>query len=167
MLFLPLYRGVEKLVNSLGVALPRDVRSNRAPATNQVKQTQKNMNILELKLKQERFAEIVSGEKRTETREIRPNTAHRYIEYFDPKTGVPYPKDTQFDEGADIDARPLAYDAIRFTSDRSMLLVRIEKAEIFILQDEDGNDVVYEYKGRKYVAAQIDYTLGDIIEQNV
>ncbi len=124
--------------------------------------------ILTLIIKKEYFDAIRSGEKKTETREIRPNTAHKYIEYFNPATGETYKDTAQIPEGADLDARPLSYDAIRFCAgrdkDSETMLVKVESSEIFVLQDEAGEDVIYEYKGEKYVAAQIDYTLGDIIE---
>lgn len=124
--------------------------------------------ILTLIIKQEYFDAIKAGEKKTETREIRPNTAHKYIEYFNPTTGETYPSTAQIPEGAELDARPLEYDAIRFCVGHDKtgetVLVKVEGSEIFILQDEAGEDIVYDYKGAKYVAAQIDYTLGDIIE---
>ncbi len=120
--------------------------------------------ILTLKIKKEYLDAIRSGEKKTETREIRPNTAHRYIEYYNPATGETYPSTAQIPEGADLDARPLEYDAIRFCCEGETALVKVEGSEIFVLQDEAGEDIVYEYKGEKYVAAQIDYTLGAIIE---
>lgn len=162
---------MEKLVNSLGVALPRDVRSNRAPATNQVKQTQKNMNILELKLKQEHFAEILSGEKKTETREIRPKNAHRYVEFFNPETGTVYPNSYAVPDDGPVDARCIKYDAIRFhvgsAMDRPNALVKVENAQYFIITDDEGKEIIYTINGREYVAAEIDYTLGDIIESYV
>lgn len=129
------------------------------------------MKILDLIIKQEWFDAIRSGDKKTETREIRPNTAKKYVEFFDRRTGAVYASEADVPADAQLEARPLQYDAIRFfvgyAKDRASALVRVEKAEIFILQDAESQDIVYEYKGKEYVAAQIDYTLGDIIELNV
>ena len=33
--------------------------------------------------------------------------------------------------------------------------------------DENGNDIVYEYQGEEYLAAQMDYTLGKILEKHI
>lgn len=129
------------------------------------------MKILDLFTKQEWFDAIKSGDKKTETREIRPNTATKYVEFFDGATGNVYNTEADVPQDAQLEARPVRYDAIRFfvghEKERQSALVRVEKAEIFILQDSDGQDIVYDYKGKEYVAAQIDYTLGDIIELNV
>lgn len=126
------------------------------------------MKILNLIIKQEYFDAILSGEKKTETREIRPNTSARYIEYFNVNTGEVYARPDDVPEGAPIDARCIEYDAIRFfvvyAKDRATALVRVTGAQYFILTDQDGKEIVYTHKGREYVAAQIDYSLGDIIE---
>ena len=45
------------------------------------------MRELSLIIKQKWFDEIVAGTKKVETRELRANIAHRYIEYVDDATG--------------------------------------------------------------------------------
>ena len=126
------------------------------------------MKILQLIIKRPFFDAILAGDKRTETREIRPNTASRYIEYFNPETGETYPKPDEVPDGAPMDARCIQYDAIRFfvgyAKDRPSALVRVIGAEYFLLTDEEGKEIVYTVKGREYIAAEIDYSLGDIIE---
>ena len=126
------------------------------------------MKVLTLIIKQRYFDEILSGEKKVETREIRPNTASRYIEYFNPETGEAYASPDEIAPDAPLDARCIKYDALKlcvgYAADRPTALVKVTGAEYFILTDSDGKDIVYTHKGREYVAAQIDYSLGDIIE---
>ena len=33
--------------------------------------------------------------------------------------------------------------------------------------EANGNDIVYEYQGEEYLAAQMDYTLGKILEKHI
>jgi len=132
--------------------------------------------ILTLTVKPEQLAEVVSGEKTTITREIRPQTSQKYIEYFaksDPSKV--YKTYDEVPDEVEIDVRPLKYDALRLkTADKSgspEVVVAVKEAEIFILTEEDdkGNTYarVYKYKGKEYVSAQIDYKLGAIIDSNV
>ncbi len=114
------------------------------------------MNTLNLIIKQKYFDKILSGEKKKEYREIRPNTANKYCE-FD--------KDDQL-------VGPKEYDVIRFyvgyQTDRPSALVKIESAIIEISEDEEGQLIVFEENGKEYVEAQVIYDLGEIIEtQNV
>ena len=145
--------------------------SSLAPATTDNLKTNKKMKVLTLIIKQEFFDAILAGEKKTETREIRPKTASRYIEYYNPETGETYPDPEAITQDAPLDARCIQYDAIRFfvgyAKDRATALVEVTGAQYFILTNDQGEDIVYEYKGREYVAAQIDYSLGNIIESNV
>ena len=43
----------------------------------------------------------------------------------------------------------------------------VKAAEAVILTDENGNDIVYKYQGEEYLAAQMDYTLGKILEKHI
>ncbi len=43
----------------------------------------------------------------------------------------------------------------------------MKAAEAVILTDENGNDIVYEHQGEEYLAAQMDYTLGKILEKHI
>ena len=128
------------------------------------------MNILTLSIKQKFFDEIKEGKKKKETREIRPSTSKRYISY---KYNGKSIKEDQVPLDADpskIVCEPVRYDAIRFVTGeykgkRPSMLVQVTGAKIYILTNEETNEeIVYEENGREYVAAQIDYTLGKIIE---
>ena len=130
-----------------------------------------NMKVLNLIIKQNWFDEILSGKKTVEHREIRAKTAHRYVEYYDEDAKKVYKTYKEDEGGENTICRPIKYDAIRFfvgySKDRDSALVEVKGAEIVILTDENGNDIVYEYDGREFVAAQIDYTLGRVIEKNI
>ena len=98
------------------------------------------MNILTLSIKQKYFDEILACKKTHEYREIRPTNAK--------------------------------YDAIKlltgaYTGKRPYIIVEVKNAEAVILTDENGNDIVYEYQGEEYLAAQMDYTLGKILEKHI
>lgn len=130
------------------------------------------MKELSLIIKKKYFDEIIAGTKPTETREIRANIAHRYIEYYDEATGQVYKKDTDIPEDNETAyARPIHYDALRlyvgYNKDRDSCLVEVKGAEIITLVDEEDNEIVYEYEGREYVAAIIEYQLGRVLEKHL
>lgn len=119
------------------------------------------MEILTLIIKQKFFDEIIKGTKKQEFREIRPNSQAKYCEL----------DDEGFCKEVDGVLQPRKYDAIRFfvgyNKDRASALVKVESAKIELIEDEDGNLVEYEYQGEKYIAAQVIYDLGEVIEKSV
>ena len=127
------------------------------------------MNILTLSIKQKYFDEILSGKKTKETREIRPTNARKYIKYV--CDGKEYDADAELPEEGDIVISPIKYDAIKlltgaYTGKRPYIIIECKSADVYLLTDENGEDIVYEYKGAEYVAAQIEYDLGKIIEKS-
>lgn len=54
-----------------------------------------------------------------------------------------------------------------YSGTRPYIIVEVKNAEAVILTDDDGNDIVYEYNGEEYLAAQMDYTLGKILEKHL
>ena len=127
------------------------------------------MRILTLSIKQKYFDEILSGKKTKETREIRPTNARKYIKYV--CGGKEYEADAELPDEDDVSIEPIEYDAIRlltgaYSGKRPYITVECKGAKVYLLTDENGNDVVYEYQGEQYVAAQIDYQLGKIIERS-
>lgn len=124
------------------------------------------MKILTLIIKQKYFDEIIKGTKKVETREIRAKTASKYICYVD-KKGKIYKKDIDIPEGVNTEVEPVKYDALQlyvgYNKDRASALVEVKSAEIVISLDDDNNEIEYEYEGRIYLAAEIDYHLGAII----
>jgi len=126
------------------------------------------MNILTLSIKQIHFDAIIEGSKKDELREIRPNTAHRYITYWVGKKE--YKKYIDVPQDVEPEAKPIKYDAIQFytgqmSGKRPGALVEVKGAEIIILTDENG-EIEYEYEGETYLLAQIKYSLGNVIERN-
>lgn len=114
------------------------------------------MKILTLQIKRQYLDEILSGEKTEEFREIRPKNAKKYIEYFTDKNG-------------EEDVKPVKYDAIQFfngyASDRPEVLIKVKKAEIEYIVDENDNFIEYEENGEMYLTAQMVYSLGKIISK--
>lgn len=127
------------------------------------------MNILTLSIKQKYFDEILAGEKTHECREIRPTNAKKYITYL--CGGKEYQVDEELPEEGDVDIKPIKYDAIKlltgeYKGKRPYAIVEVKDAEVTILTDEDGNDIIYEYNSEEYLAARIDYTLGKVLEKH-
>lgn len=112
------------------------------------------MNQLSLSIKQIYFDAILSGEKKIESREIRPKNAEKYCD---------------FDEnGALIGARK--YDTLKlltgaYSGERPFMIIEVVSAEVILYQDDDGKDIVYEEDGEEFIAADVEYTLGKIIEK--
>lgn len=128
------------------------------------------MKTLTLSIKKKYFDEILAGTKTHEYREIRPTNAKRYITYV--CGGKEYPADAELPEEGDIDLKPIRYDAIKFLTGeykgkRPYIIVEVRDAEVSIFTDENGEDITYEYNGEEYAAAQIDYSLGDVIEKHI
>lgn len=112
------------------------------------------MNILTLIIKQKFFDQIISGEKREETREIRPKTERKYVVL----------------DNEDAIVAVVKYDAIRFyvgyNKDRDTMLVRVEGSIIETIVDENDKEVYFTENGEEYIMCNIVYQLGEILEQN-
>lgn len=111
------------------------------------------MNILTLIIKQKFFDQIISGEKREETREIRPKTECKYV-ILDQEEAI-------------IDT--VKYDAIRFyvgyNKDRDTALVAVKGAIIETIVDENDKEVYFTENGEEHIMCNIVYQLGEILEQ--
>lgn len=128
------------------------------------------MKILTLSIKQKFFDEILAGKKTHEYREIRPTNAKKYITYL--CGNKEYKADEELPEEGEVELKPIRYNAIKlltgeYKGKRPCMLVEVKDAEVIILTDENGNDIVYEYQGEEYIAAQIDYTLGRVLEKHI
>lgn len=128
------------------------------------------MEILTLSIKQKYFDEILSGTKTHEYREIRPTNAKKYITYL--CGGKEYKVDEELPEEGDVELNPIKYDAIKlltgaYSGKRPYIIIEVKKAEAIILTDDNGEDIIYEYKGEEYLAAQMDYTLGKVLESHI
>jgi hypothetical protein len=114
------------------------------------------MKTLTLQIKREHLDNILSGKKKEEFREIRPNNSKKYIEYF------------TADDGEE-DVKPIMVDRIQFfngyKAGRPEVIIEVLKAEIEYIIDEDGNPVEYEEKGEIYMTAQMVYSLGKVVSK--
>ena len=118
------------------------------------------MKNLNLSIKEIYFNQILSGEKKSEFREIRHNNVSRYC---------------QVDQNGEVivvdgEIQTVAYDTITFytgayVGKRPKMVVQVEKAEAYVLEDEKGELITYEVDGVEYYAAEIEYHLGAIVEQ--
>jgi type I restriction enzyme R subunit len=148
-------------------------RAAESPIEYNSKKTNKNINdmkILTLSIKQIYFDQILAGEKKQEFRDIKPTNAKQYIRYeWNAKQYInedEIPPEVSADE---IELIPVKYDAIKFLTGaykgtRPYAIVEVKDAYIEIFEDEEGNDIVYEYNGEEYIASQIVYNLGVIME---
>lgn len=131
------------------------------------------MKVLTLSIKQKWFDEIVAGKKTQEFREIRPSNSHKYIRYVLNGREYKNPEDmpSEEDEPGEVTLSSVKYDAIKFLTGeykgkRPYIVVEVKSEEIQILTDENDKEIELEEKGVKYIAAQIVYNLGKIIEKS-
>ena len=119
------------------------------------------MKILTLIIKQKYFDEILSGAKTQEFREIRPSSQSKYCEL----------DEEGFCKEVDGVFIPRKYDAIRFyvgyNKNRASALVEVKDANIELFVDENDEFIELVQDGVPYLAAQIVYDLGKILEKNV
>lgn len=119
------------------------------------------MEILTLIIKQKFFEEILAGKKRQEYREIRPNSQKKYCQLDADGYCI--------EVNGELQARN--YDAIRFfvgyKKDRASALVEVTDAKIELIEDENHNLIEYTHQGEIYLAAQVVYNLGRVIEKHV
>lgn len=131
------------------------------------------MKILTLSIKQKFFDEILAGKKTQEFREIRPTNSKKYILYElnGKKYSNPDEIPSDEEEKGELNIEPIEYDAIKFLTGeykgkRPYAIVQVKGANVELFCDEEGNDVTYEYNGETYIAAQIVYDLGKVIEKS-
>lgn len=136
------------------------------------------MKTLNLIIKQKYFDAILSGEKTEEYREVRPTTFKKYLKYvvdgqeFNSLDDVP--DDEHFNKVLDeegFDVNPIDYDTIRFyvgyNKDRDSMLVEVKEIILEYLTDEDDEPIYFEYDGNEYIACNMVYVLGVILEKDV
>lgn len=120
------------------------------------------MKILNLIIKQKYFDAIMAGRKVQEFREVRPTTISKYLQLDDDGFEI---------EDENANAIPIKYDAIRFfvgyNKDRDTALVEVTSSYCEIFIDENDNPLEYEYGGKLWVAEQMVYNLGKIIEHQI
>lgn len=122
----------------------------------------KDMKVLSLIIKQVYFDQILSGEKKQEFREVKPTTIKKLLQLDEEGFEI---------EDENRNAIPVEYDAIRFfvgyNKDRDSALVEVESAYCEVFVDEDNEPIEYEHKGQLWVAEQVVFNLGKVLEKNV
>ena len=120
------------------------------------------MKVLNLIIKQVLFDKILSGEKTQEFREVKPTTIKKLLELDE---------DGFEKEDENHNSIPIKYDAIRFfvgyAKDRDSMLVEVKDSYCEMFVDEDDNLIIYEHGGQDWVAEQVVYNLGKILETNI
>lgn len=114
------------------------------------------MKILTLQITRENLDKILDGSKPEEYREITPKNAKKYIVVKN-----------QGEENESVEL--IKYDAIQFLNgmktNRPRVLIEIKTTEMEILEDEDGNEIVFEENGEEYILAQMIYGVGKVLER--
>jgi hypothetical protein len=110
------------------------------------------MKTLHLVLKKIFFDQILAGTKKNEIRELRPKSASKYIEY-------------ENDEQGEV-AVPKKIDFLRlymgYETNRPYFDIEVIDAQIILIVDENGNEIIFVENDVEYVEAQIEYILGEI-----
>jgi len=129
------------------------------------------MNILTLSIKQKYFDEILAGTKKQEFREVRPNTAKKYVNFMSPSpNGKIYTNYEDIPEEETWDFAPVKYDALKlctgaYKGKRPYMIVEVESAEAYLITDDNGEAIVIgEGTEDEYALASICYNLGKVLE---
>lgn len=131
---------------------------------------------LTLNLKRVYFDEILAGKKTHEYRDIFPENEKKFVYYqIGDKTfsgGENLPSEEECP--GEVIPHPVKYDRIKFLTGayagkRPYMIVEVVDAQINYIKDEQTGEqiiVLDEATGIEFIAAQLDYTLGKIIEVN-
>lgn len=125
------------------------------------------MKTLTLRIKRNYFDAILSGKKTTETREVKPATATRYIYFTHRGKDYRRQRDIPRDEFP-VHITPVHYDRLLlingYHADAPRLTVEVKDANFFFLTDERDEYIIQpDEKGEEYLAAIVEYKLGQII----
>lgn len=127
------------------------------------------MNVLTLSIKQKYFDEIVAGTKKFEYREITPRSFDRYLRYT--QNGKSY-KSAEAPEDGELGVEPVKYDALKLLTGaynvpkRPYLIIEVKNEEFYFLLDDNDENIILQQDGEEYLAAEIEYELGNIIERS-
>lgn len=141
-----------------------DAYSLLYPEQDSAEQTElEGKTILNLAINKEELDRILSGEKVQECREVTPGNYRRYLVLDDDGFEV----EDEFGNSVVIE-----YDAIRFTTfdtkepQTAVVKVRNAYSEMFT-DPESGQIITYTHQGLDWVAEQVIYELGEILETGV
>ena len=122
--------------------------------------------VLTLQIDRECFNAIKEDKQKIEHRYIYPRNAKQYI-YFECDGKTYLRQDDIPDNGKEIKILPIEYDALYLINgrrkDAPRMMIEVEKAEFYILTDQEGNDLTYMQNDVEYYAAQVWYYLDNIV----
>jgi hypothetical protein len=136
------------------------------------------MKTLTLHIKGVFYKQILEGTKDKEYREIKPTTFKKMCRYlvdgeeFEDLDDIPdEPRYNDFIEAHGFDITPIKYDALKpilgypKKGEEDSISVEVTSADIEYFVDEETREpIYYEYKGNEYIACQMVYSLGKILE---
>lgn len=132
------------------------------------------MKTLTLNLKRQFFDEILAGTKTHEYRDLFPENNDRFIRYR--LNGKDYKLNeipSEDEESGEVTPVPIKFDAIKFLTGaykgtRPYMIVEVLDAQIIIPKDDNGDPVVIydEATDTEFYMAQMDYTLGKVLEKS-
>ena len=152
---------VQQVVYNLGSILEKSLY--RKPGSkSKARLKNKPLRIIDLKVNQERFDDILSGAITEERRDIRPSNSRTFVETD--SNGIPV-------WGGDFNSIPLHYDAIRFYMGRKRggqsILVEVKEIHTELSVMENNQVICYSEKGAYWFLEEVVYTLGEILEQKL
>lgn len=122
----------------------------------------KELKVLNLIIKQKYLDEIISGKKTEEYREVKPTTIKKLLQLDEDGYEI---------EDENGNSVPIIYDAIRFfagySKDRDSALVEVKDIRTEIFVDGDGNPIEFEIDDELWVAQQVVFELGKVIEKDL
>lgn len=109
---------------------------------------------LTLQIHRPNFEYILTGEQKTEHRDIYPSNVNRYV-------------NQTVDADGNVTATCVQYDALRLINgrrkDAPSLIVEVKSAEWVYFTDKEGRPLTYVENGKKYLVAQVWYRLGKVL----
>ena len=132
------------------------------------------MKTLTLNLKRVYFDQILAGEKTHEYRDIFPENVTKFVYYTigDQEFAGDAELPSEEECPGEVIPHPVHYDRIKFltgaySGKRPYMVVEVKDAQINFITDENGEQLIVldEATGIEFVAAQLDYTLGKIVEK--
>ena len=112
------------------------------------------MKTLTLQITRPNFEYIMTGEQKTEHRDIYTSNANRYVIQTEKPDGT-------------VHVECVHYDALRLINgrrkDAPTLWVEVKSAEWMYYTDKDGKPLTYEENGPRYLVAQVWYHLGRVL----
>lgn len=120
------------------------------------------MSNLTLSIKQKYFDEILAGTKKVETRELRPKTSAKYLE-FDKDGNLVFAENEAIKTKA---FKTITFLTGAYKGKRPKMVVEVIGSEVVLYEDEKGELITLQDENQEeYIASVIEYKLGKVIEK--